>query len=86
VKPGMNVNAKIVVARAEDVVLVPLEAVSYDDEDKASVTVVAEDGQETVTKVTVGLTNTTSAQIVKGVSAGQVVVLTQTDQQSAEEE
>jgi HlyD family secretion protein len=86
VKPGMNVSATIVVARASDVVLVPLEAVSYDDEDQASVTIVGENGQETVEEVTVGLSNNDSVQIVEGVEAGDEVVLTETQAQQEEEE
>ena len=85
IKPGMNVSATIVVDSAKDVVLVPLEAVSYDDEDQASVTVLDESGQETVREVEVGLENADSVQIVEGVEPGDEVVLAQ-PQAPAEEE
>ena len=86
IKPGMNVSATIVVATAKNVVLVPLEAVSYDEEDNASVTVVDESGQETVQDVEVGLENADNVQIVEGVSAGDEVVLTETQAAATEEE
>ena len=86
VKPAMSVSASILVARAVGVVTVPLEAVTYDDEDQATVTLVGADGQQTVQDVTVGLTNTSKAEIVKGLEAGQQVVLTQVQQPSGEEE
>ena len=85
VKPGMSVSATIVVARATDVVLVPLEAVAYDDEDQASVTVLDESGQETVRDVEVGLENTDSVQIVEGVEPGEEVVLTEVQPTQEEE-
>jgi HlyD family secretion protein len=75
VKPGMTVSASIVVAKATDVVLVPLEAVTYDDEDNASVTVLGEDGTETTREVEVGLENTEQVEIVEGVEEGEEVVL-----------
>ena len=36
-RPGMNVSVRIIVAQANDVVQVPIDAVSHDDEDNATV-------------------------------------------------
>jgi HlyD family secretion protein len=84
-KPGMSVSVRIVVARAADAVLVPLEAVQRDDEDQPFVTVVDESGQEVDREVTLGLVNNTNAQIVKGVSVGDEVVLVESQVQQEEE-
>lgn len=85
VKPGMTVSATIVVAKAKDVVLVPLEAVAYDEEDNASVTVIGEDGTETVREVEVGLENLENAEIIDGVEEGEEVVLVETEPPPEEE-
>lgn len=85
VKPGMTVSASIVVAKATDVVLVPLEAVTYDEEDQASVTVVGADGQETVQEVEVGLESTEEVEILEGLEEGDVVVLVPPEQAPEEE-
>lgn len=85
VKPGMTVSATIVVAKAKDVVLVPLEAVVYDDEDNASVTVVGPEGEETVREVEVGLENLETAEIVEGVEEGEEVVLVEAEPPPEEE-
>ena len=81
----MNVSATIVVDSATDVVLVPLEAVSYDEDDNASVTVVDESGQETVHDVEVGLENADNVQIVEGVEPGDEVVLAESQAPQEEE-
>ena len=86
VKPGMTVSASIVVAKAKDAVLVPLEAVTYDDEDQATVTVVDADGQETVREVEVGLENADSVQILEGLEEGEEVVLAASEAAPEEEE
>jgi HlyD family secretion protein len=75
-KPGMNVSVRIVVAQAEDALLVPLDAVTRDGED-ATVTVVEDSGAETERPVELGLTNNESAQIVKGLKEGENVLLTE---------
>ncbi len=72
-RPGMNVSVRIVVAQRKNVVLVPLEAVSQ-DEDEPTVTVVGDSGDSKRT-VRIGLSNNKSAQIVKGLRPGERVVL-----------
>jgi multidrug efflux pump subunit AcrA (membrane-fusion protein) len=73
-RPGMNVSVRILVAQRSDVLQVPLEAVSR-EEDEPTVTVLTESGEETTRPVTVGLANNEAIQIVKGLRAGERVVL-----------
>ena len=42
----MNVSVRIIVAQAKDVVQVPIDAVSQDDEDNATVAVIGSDGKD----------------------------------------
>jgi len=74
-KPGMSVSVKIVVAERRNAVQVPLEAVQRDDEDKPFVTMVDSAGNSVDRKVTLGLSNNKSVEIVKGLRAGQVIEL-----------
>ena len=73
-RPGMNVSVRIFVARKNDVLQVPLEAVSR-DEDPPTVTVIDDAGEETDREVELGLANNESVQIVEGLRAGEQVVL-----------
>ena len=74
-KPGMNVSVQIVVARRKNAVQVPLEAVTLDDEDRSIVTVLDPSGEETIRSVKVGLANNENVEILKGLRAGERVVL-----------
>jgi RND family efflux transporter MFP subunit len=74
-KPGMSVSVHIVVAQRRDVVQVPLEAVSRDDEDRPIVTTIDSAGNSAVRKVTLGLSNNKNVEIVKGLRAGQIIEL-----------
>ena len=76
VKPGMNVSVRIIVARRPNVVQVPLEAITRDEEDRPYVTVVGDTGQETKRKVVLGLANNDNVEVVKGLRAGEDVVIT----------
>ena len=73
-KPGMNVSIRIVVAKRRNVVQVPLEAVTQEGDD-ATVTVLDQSGQPVSRTVKLGLANNKSVEIVKGLRAGQQVVL-----------
>ena len=84
VKPGMNVSVRIIVARKQNVVQVPLEAITRDEEDRAYVTVVGDSGQETKRKVVLGLANNENVEVVKGLRAGEDVVLTPPQAQEEE--
>ena len=74
-RPGMNVSVRIVVAKRLDVVQVPLEAVSRDEEDRAIVTVVDAAGETSDRQVTLGLASIKNVEIVKGLRVGERVVL-----------
>jgi RND family efflux transporter MFP subunit len=84
-RPGMNVSVRIIVARRDDVVQVPLEAVSA-DEDEPTVTVIDSSGDASVRTVTLGLANNKNVEIVKGVRAGEQVVLAESQAPEEEEE
>lgn len=74
-KPGMSVSVHIEVAQRRNVVQVPLEAISRDDEDHPIVTTIDSSGNSVERKVTLGLSNNKNVQIVKGLRAGQVIEL-----------
>jgi multidrug efflux pump subunit AcrA (membrane-fusion protein) len=83
-RPGMNVSVRITVARRSDVLQVPLEAVSQ-DQDEPAVTVIDDSGNETSRTVVLGLANNKSVQIVKGLRAGERVVLPEAQAPAGEE-
>jgi HlyD family secretion protein len=73
-KPGMNVSVRIVVATRHEVVQLPLEAVTQDG-GQASVTVLDQSGQSVTRAVKLGLANNKNVEIVKGLRAGQKVLV-----------
>jgi RND family efflux transporter MFP subunit len=84
-KPGMNTSVRIIVAKKSNVVRVPLEAVTTNDEDQAFVTVLDESGQETEVEVETGLENNERIEIVSGLKAGVRVVLPEATAAAEEE-
>jgi RND family efflux transporter MFP subunit len=74
-RPGMNVSVRIIVAERRKVVRVPLEALSRDDEDRPTVEVIDASGETSTRSVALGLANNDSVEIVKGLKAGERVVL-----------
>ena len=74
-KPGMSVSVHIVVAQRRNVVQVPLEAVSRDDEDHPVVSTINPAGESVERRVTLGLSNNKNVQIVKGLRPGQIIEL-----------
>jgi multidrug efflux pump subunit AcrA (membrane-fusion protein) len=74
-KPGMNVSVRIIVAEQKGVVALPLEAVSRDDEDRATVKVLNAAGQPALRRVTLGLSNNKIVEIARGVHAGERILL-----------
>jgi RND family efflux transporter MFP subunit len=84
-KPGMNVGVKITVDRRNNVVQVPIDAVTVDDADRATVQVLDEAGEPTVRKVVLGLETTKNVEIVKGLKAGERVVLAESGGGAEEE-
>lgn len=82
IKTNMSANATITLASDKEVLLVPVDALQTIEGEKY-VTVVSEEGKNQTTqqaKVTVGLINSTYAQIKEGVNAGdKVQVIGKTD-------
>lgn len=82
-KPGMSARAEISTARKANTLVVPIQAVvrrlpagaeDADEEDERDVVFVVEDGKALQRPVDVGLTDTTHAEILSGVEAGERVV------------
>lgn len=73
-KPGMNVSVRIVVAKRHNVVQLPLEAVTQ-EAGEATVIVLGKSGKPVSHGVELGLANNKKVEIVKGLRAGQRVVL-----------
>jgi multidrug efflux pump subunit AcrA (membrane-fusion protein) len=78
-RPGMNVSVEIVIEERPNVLQVPLEAITTDDEDRSFVTVMLPDGGEVVRPVKLGLANNSHAEIIEGLFAGDKVVLAEPD-------
>jgi HlyD family secretion protein len=74
-KPGMNVSVRIIIASRHNVVRVPLEALSRDDEDHPFVTILDPAGDEAPRRVALGLANNKSVEIKSGLHVGDRVVL-----------
>jgi HlyD family secretion protein len=74
-KPGMNVSVRIVVATRRNVLQLPLEAVTQNGGNAATVTVLDASGQPVPRRVKLGLANNKNVEIVRGLRAGQKVVL-----------
>ncbi len=75
---GMTANGSVILERREDVLLVPIQAITTVD-GRSTVQVLDEDGQPVELEVTVGVTSGTRAEIVEGLSQGQEVVLPSLD-------
>lgn len=69
---GLNASVDIIAGRAENAVLVPVEALRELGPDEYAVFVV-EDGEPKLRVVTVGLVDITSAEILSGLQAGEIV-------------
>jgi HlyD family secretion protein len=72
--PGYSADAEIILARREDVLFVPTEALIEDER----VLILAADGRLRAREVTTGLANWERTEITDGLSAGDRVVLTPT--------
>jgi RND family efflux transporter MFP subunit len=74
-RPGMNVSVRIVVARRANVIQVPVDAVSQDEDGQTIVNVVDADGNSTPRAVTLGLSSNKNVEIRKGLRAGERIAL-----------
>ncbi|MTI71633.1 MAG: efflux RND transporter periplasmic adaptor subunit [Firmicutes bacterium] len=72
-RPGMQANAYIKAGSAEDVPLVPLEAV-FEEDGKSMVEVLKDNGTVKLTPVKIGLMNDRYAEIKSGVKVGDKVI------------
>jgi multidrug efflux pump subunit AcrA (membrane-fusion protein) len=81
VKPGMNASVRIIVAQRQHVLEVPLEAVTKNDEDRPVVTVMDAQGRTSLKPVKLGIANNKSVEILKGVHAGQRLVIESSSQE-----
>lgn len=73
---GVSVTGDIVYERRADVLTVPSAAVSSGTDGTSTVTVVADDGTETVTTVEVGETSGNLVEITSGLAEGDMVEVT----------
>ena len=85
-RPGMNVSVRIIVAERHDVVQVPVDAVSRDDEDRPFATVTDDSGETSMRRLTLGLANNKSVEVVKGLKPGEHVVLAESPEEGGGEE
>src|SRR5262245_34971527 len=83
-RPGMNVSVRIVVAKRQHVVRIPIEAVSTNDEDQSIVNVVNAAGEESPRVVKLGLASNKNVQVVRGLRPGDHVALPQAEPAAAE--
>jgi HlyD family secretion protein len=74
-RPGMNVSVEIVIEEKANVLQVPLEAITTDDEDKSFATVLRPDGETVVRPLKLGLANNSHVEIIEGLFVGEKVVL-----------
>lgn len=78
-KPGYNINFKIILEHKDEAVLVPYEAVVKNDE-KDVVYVISDEGFAEERKVQTGLGNELFMEILSGVDEGEKVVLNPSEQ------
>lgn len=71
-KPGMTADARIVVATAQNALMVPVEAVLQ--QGSQAVVEVLQNGRPAVVPVQVGLVNSQFAQITSGLNVGETVI------------
>ena len=71
---GMSANVSIVLAKADDALIVPAQAIKTVD-GKPTVRVLAADGTIATVEVTVGISSGTRTQLLSGVQEGDKVVL-----------
>lgn len=76
VYPGMQISAKMLRAKAENAVLLKMNAIRFDDYNQPFVYLPAGENEEPVkTPVTVGISDGVNCEILSGLSAGQTVLV-----------
>lgn len=69
---GMNASATILVSRSENVLTIPIDAIG-EDSDGEYVFVLSPSGERVRTAITTGMSDGTTAEVVSGLSEGDVV-------------
>jgi HlyD family secretion protein len=82
-RPGMNASVRVIVAKRQNVVQLPLEAISRNQEDQPIVNVVNAAGHESPRAVKLGLASNKNVEIVKGLRAGEHIAMPQAEAQGA---
>jgi HlyD family secretion protein len=70
---GTGADVEVIGGEAKDVVLVSVDAIHKTDDGKSMATVI-QNGQQVEREVEIGLQNDTNAEIISGLTAGEVVV------------
>ncbi len=73
VKVGMTAEARILNEQASDVIIIPMKALSFDDENNPFVYIGGRPNEMIKTDVTTGITDGKSVEIKSGVGSGQTV-------------
>ena len=81
-REGMSATATITAQEVDNVLLVPTKAISGSSSTNPTVTVMV-NGTPEVRSVKLGASNDTSTEIVSGLNAGDVVVVTSTSTSSS---
>jgi len=76
---GMNAEVSLIISEAKNTLLVPRQAVHTVDGNAHQVQVLTQNYKLESRAVKTGITNSIDVQILEGLSAGDVVVLSQTD-------
>jgi len=76
---GMNAEVSLIISEAKNTLLLPRQAVYTVDGNAHQVQVLTQNHKLEIRAVKTGITNSTDVQILEGLSAGDVVVLSQTD-------
>jgi HlyD family secretion protein len=74
-RPGMNVSVEIIIEERTNVLQVPLEAVTTDDNDNSFATVMRPDGETVTRPLKLGLANNSHVEVIEGLFVGERVVL-----------
>lgn len=75
VLPGMQVNVSMVNQKVENVVLIPMRAISFDDSGSPYVLVKKANGQKQETPIQVGVNDGIHAQVLGGLSSGETLLV-----------
>ena len=78
-KPGFNVNLKVILNQKDNAIVIPVEAVIEND-GKKLVYLVGEDGIAAEREVQTGLSNELFTEVIAGLNVGEKVILSPDEQ------